>query len=102
MARWSKRKLANEILDLCAEAQEGDYKKLPENERKIHQLLNYLESIESHVFKLLVRFYNNWITATTVADKIDSKEEKEFLDELLNDTEKSRKQLVKAVGKWKK
>ncbi|HSA84361.1 MAG TPA: hypothetical protein VLF20_05775 [Patescibacteria group bacterium] len=97
-----KRKLADEILDICAEAQAGNYQKLPENERKIYQLLTYLESIESNVQELLLHFYNNWITLTTIIEKTDSKDAHDMRKILYNETEKSRKKLVRAVGKWKK
>lgn len=96
------RKLADEILDLCAEAQAVKYRKLPDDEKKIHKLLNYLESIESNVLDLLVGFYNNWVTTAIVLERAESKDEQAFAQQLIDDTEKRRKELVRAVGKWKK
>ncbi|MBA3723992.1 MAG: hypothetical protein H0W89_03825 [Candidatus Levybacteria bacterium] len=101
-ANADMRKLANEILDLCAEAQSTKYRKLPDDEKKIHKLLNYLESIESNVLELLVGFYNNWVTTVIVLERAESKDEQTFAQQLVEDTEKRRKELVKAVGKWKK
>jgi hypothetical protein len=105
--RWrfasaDKRQLADKILDLCAEGQASTYSKLPEDDKKIHQLLNYLESIESNVFDVLLRFYNNWVTASIVLERAETKDEMAFAQQLVQDTEKRRKELVKAVGKWKK
>ncbi len=101
-ANADKRKLANKILDLCAEAQASKYTKLPEDDKKIHQLLNYLESIESNVFELLIRFYNNWVTTAIATERAETDDEQSFADQLSEDTEKRRKELVRAVGKWKK
>ncbi len=101
-ANSDKRKLANKILDLCAEGQASKYRKLPEDDRKVHQLLNYLESIESNVLDLLVRFYNNWVTTAIASERAETKDERLFAQQISEDTDKRRKELVKAVGKWKK
>jgi hypothetical protein len=105
--RWrfasaDKRKLADQILDICAEGQQSKFTKLPEDDRKIHQLLNYLESIESSILELLVRYYNNWVTTAIVTDRAETEDEEQFATQLQQDTEKYRRQLVRAVGKWKK
>jgi hypothetical protein len=105
--RWrfasaDKRKLADEILEICAEGQVAKYRALPQDDLKIHRLLNTLESIESNVLDLFVHFYNNWVTTAIVYDRAETKDEQDFAQQLQQDTEKRRKDLVRAVGKWKK
>lgn len=101
-ASADKRKLADDILNICAEGQQSKFTKLPEDDRKIHQILNYLESIESNVLDIFIRYYNNWITTAITMERADTDEESQFALQLQQDTEKRRRQLVRAVGKWKK
>ena len=101
-AHADKRKLADEILNICAEAQSDNYNKFPENERKIYQLLTYLESIESTTHELFNDFYTNWLSIASITQTADLKKAAPLLQELKTNTEKKRKKLVRAVGKWKK
>jgi len=103
LLREDKRKIADDIIAICADGQEKQYRQAPDNEKKIYVILNQLESMESSILSEFVHFYNLWITTYTVsANGLESKETKEFIKELIKDTEKSRKILIKAVGIWKK
>lgn len=107
LAEWgiyneNKRKLTDDIITICAEAQEKKYQKLPDDERRIYIILNQLETIQSPVLDDVTDFYNLWITTATVADYSDSKEHQEFVTEMIKATEKSRKKLIKSLASWKK
>jgi polyhydroxyalkanoate synthesis regulator phasin len=103
LLREDKRKIADDIIAICADGQEKQYRQAPDNEKKIYVILNQLESMGSSILAEFVHFYNLWITTYTVsANGLESKETKEFIKELIKDTEKSRKILIKAVGIWKK
>lgn len=97
-----KRKIADEVIAICAEAQEKRYKEAPEDERQIHIILNQLESMQTDILVYFVDFYNNWITTYTVQTRAETKEAREFVLEMMRETEKSRKELIKAIGIWKK
>jgi hypothetical protein len=101
IVKADKRKIADSILSICAEGEEVRYKKAPENERAIYLILNQLESSQSPVLSYFVQFYNDWITTQTISEKAESNEAQEFTSEMMKETEISRKELVKAVGKWK-
>ncbi|HYK08031.1 MAG TPA: hypothetical protein VEW42_00855 [Candidatus Eisenbacteria bacterium] len=103
LLREDKRKIADDIIAICADGQEKEYRQAPENEKKIYVILNQLESMESSILSEFVHFYNLWITTYTVsANGSDTKDTREFIRELIKDTEKNRKALIKSVGIWKK
>ncbi len=97
-----KRAMADAIIKLCAEGNASEYKKLPEDEKSIYVLINQLESLGSPVSGKLAEFHSLWITVHTLVEFADISEGRDFLNDMIKETDKQRKLLLRAVGKWKK